>query len=254
MTKKNSKIGICVSNGSIKSAEEIKKILEEKFNLLINSNFYNRDFFVAAVNGGTANCLNLGIIPNAIIGDMDSITTDVLDNLKNKILELEKDLNESSKNLNIKNNELLTNKIKFISYKLDKDESDTQLGVDYLIQQNFYNILLIGAFGNRADHSLANIFLLANPTYKDYDIRIITENSEIFILHKSGSIKGGIGKKVSIFSITPYTYFIKTSGLKFKLKEEKLLFSPVRGLSNIFTRNTARIDIREGKLLIIREL
>ena len=36
--------------------------------------------------------------------------------------------------------------------------------------------------------------------------------------------------------------------------EEKLDFSPVRGLSNEFTEKKAHIDIREGTLLVIREL
>ena len=41
---------------------------------------------------------------------------------------------------------------------------------------------------------------------------------------------------------------------KYDLENEKLFLSPARGLSNVFTAETARIDIKEGKLLIIKEI
>ncbi|MBU4450700.1 MAG: thiamine diphosphokinase, partial [Actinobacteria bacterium] len=77
---------------------------------------------------------------------------------------------------------------------------------------------------------------------------------EIFVTRKSCQIAGAAKKMVSLFSLSPYTNFIKTGGLKYKLKNEKLLFSPVRGLSNAFTGSKARIEIGEGTLLIVKEL
>jgi thiamine pyrophosphokinase len=74
------------------------------------------------------------------------------------------------------------------------------------------------------------------------------------MVKKSCSISGVIGKRVSIFSLTPYTYFESTSGLKYQLKNEKLYFSPVRGLSNEFTKNTVKISISKGKILLFKEI
>jgi thiamine pyrophosphokinase len=217
---------ILVTNGSIKDYGIIYRALVKNFQSL-------SDTFVIAADGGALHCSNLRISPNVIIGDMDSIT-------KGMIEKLGKTAGSGE--------------IQFISFNQAKDESDTQLALDYLVRNGYKRIIIIGAFGSRADHSYANLSLLSSPAYDNVKVSIITENSEIFVVKNSCSIKGEAGEKISIFSLTPFTFIEKTSGLKYKLKNEKLLFSPARGLSNEFTKDTARINITEGRLLIVREL
>jgi thiamine pyrophosphokinase len=108
--------------------------------------------------------------------------------------------------------------------------------------------------GDRIDHSLANLFLLTSPFLKDIDIRILTDDSEIFIIRKPCTLNGEIGKIVTLFSLSPYTYFIKTRGLKYELENERLTFSPVRGISNVFTEEKAYLEIKGGILLVIKQL
>jgi thiamine pyrophosphokinase len=217
---------ILVTNGSIRDYGIIYRALVKNFQSL-------SDTFVIAADGGALHCSNLRISPNVIIGDMDSITKGMI-----------KKLGSAAD----------TGDIQFISFNQAKDESDTQLALDYLVKNGYERIIVIGAFGSRADHSYANLSLLSSPAYDNVKVSIITENSEIFVVKDSCSIKGETGKKISIFSLTPFTFFEKTSGLKYKLKKEKLLFSPARGLSNEFTKDTAKINIAEGWLLIVREL
>jgi len=145
-------------------------------------------------------------------------------------------------------------KTKYISVSHDKDESDTRLAVDHAVGMGIKNIIITGALGGRVDHTFANIMLLASPGLDGIDAKILTGDSEIFMTDKSCTIDGEPGKLISIFSLAPYTYFIKTKGLKYGLKNERLDFSPVRGLSNVFTTAEAEIDIREGQLLIIKQL
>jgi len=217
---------ILVTNGSIKDYSFIYRTLIKNFQSLSG-------IFIIAADGGALHCSNLKITPNVIIGDMDSITKGMIEKLGGAAGAGE---------------------IQFISFSQAKDESDTQLALDYLVKEGYERIIVIGAFGSRADHSYANLSLLSSPAYDKVKVSIITENSEIFVVKNSCSIKGKAGKKISIFSLTPFTFFEKTSGLKYKLKNEKLLFSPARGLSNEFTKDTAKINIAEGWLLIVREL
>ena len=217
---------ILVTNGSIKDYGFIYRILVKNFRSLSET-------FIIAADGGALHCNNLKITPNVIIGDMDSITKGMIEKLGGAAGAGE---------------------IQFISFSQAKDESDTQLALDYLVKNGYERIIVIGAFGSRADHSYANLSLLSSPAYDNVKVSIITENSEIFVVKNSCSIKGEVVKKISIFSFTPFTFFEKTSGLKYKLKNEKLLFSPAKGLSNEFTKDTARINIAEGWLLIVREL
>ena len=218
------KKALVVANGYIKNYLSTSEIIKKYYG-------FNSDDFTVAVDGGALNCINLKIMPDIIIGDMDSLTAAII----SKLNAVKKEL-------------------KFINCSHDKDESDTQLALDYLKNRDFKKILIIGALGNRVDHSFANLILIAAEKYGDIDIRILSENSEIFTVNSSCKIMGTTGKKISIFSLTPHTYFEKTYGLKYKLKKEKLLFSPVRGLSNEFTKDYAKIDISEGKLLIIKEI
>lgn len=250
------KRAVLIANGCIKSTRTIKRILVDKFD-------FNQDYFIAAADGGALNSLELNIIPDVIIGDMDSITAGIVSRLNSKIGTAKIDymqVNNSGKNNKDKtdNQNLSGNntarEVKFMNFKKDKDESDTQLCLDYLVNEGFDKILILGALGGKEEHSLANIFLLSNPSYDSRDIRILTENSEIFVMKKSFNIQGETGKKISFFSLTPFTYFINISGFKYKLKNEKLLFSPVRGLSNEFIKNNAKVEISEGILLIVKEL
>ncbi|MBM3699384.1 MAG: thiamine diphosphokinase [Actinobacteria bacterium] len=221
--KKNSK-AILVTNGKINDYPALSGILIKTFG-------YSNDDFVIAADGGAGNCINLKIFPDVIIGDMDSITASVLSRLNSTSKELE-----------------------FINCSHDKDQSDTQLALDYLKSRNFKKVLVAGALGGRFDHSFANIMLLASESYEDMDISIISGSSEIFIVSGPCSIKGTEGKKISIFSLTPYVYFEKTAGLRYRLKNEKLFFSPARGLSNEFIKNTVKLYFENGKLLIVREI
>jgi thiamine pyrophosphokinase len=222
----NAKIkkALIVANGSIKNAALTYKRISKLYRFDIGT-------LIIAADGGAKNCLSMGISPDIVIGDMDSINISIIEKL------------------NVKEKT-----IKFISSKSEKDESDTQLAVDYAAGRRIKDILIVGASGDRIDHSLANLLLLSSPAYEGLSIKMLTDNFEIFVSNKSLSIKGEPGKLLSIFSLTPYTFFIKTTGLKYRLKDEKLLFSPVRGLSNVFTCKDAKIDISEGSLLLLREL
>lgn len=213
-----------VANGNVRDYSATLLRMKKDYGFCRNS-------FVVAVNGGTRHCISMRIFPDVILGDMDSMNLKIMEEIKNN-----------------------TKDIKFINSSSEKDESDTQLALDYLFKSGYQKVIVVGAFGNRIDHSFANLVLMASDSYRGKDIRMITEDEEIFVTGQSCEIHGRTGKRLSIFSLSPYTIFKSTRGLKYKLGREKLFFSPARGLSNIFTEDTAKINIKEGTLLIIQEV
>jgi thiamine pyrophosphokinase len=215
---------LIVTNGYIKDPVLTYKRITGSYD-------FGENTLIISADGGARNCINLRLMPDIVIGDMDSINMGIIEKL----------------NIGHK-------AIKFVSSSTEKDESDTQLAVDYAAGKGIKDILIVGAIGDRIDHSLANLFLLSSPLYKALNIKILAGSYEIFTTNKSLNIDGEAGKILSIFSLTPSTFFIKTSGLKYKLKNEKLFFSPARGLSNIFLGNKAKLDIKKGTLLLIKEL
>lgn len=215
---------LIVSNGRIDDYSKIREILIERYD-------FNDKTFIISADGATSSCKKIRICPDVIIGDMDSASQKDIDYF-------------SSKN----------NDLKFLKFPRKKDESDTQLAIDYAVKEGYDRIIIIGALGGRVDHCLANIFNLFSGSYDKAEIKIVSEDCEITVLKKPAVISGQPGKEVSIFSMTPYTFFNNTSGLEYNLRDEKLLFSPIRGLSNKFTKSRAELDFSDGILLIIKQI
>ena len=222
MKKVKKTSALLVANGQIENPVLL-------LGLLIDAYHFNNTFLIVSADGALKNCLYLKLIPDIVIGDMDSICED-----DKKILKT-----HNSKAL-------------FINSPCEKNESDTQLALEYLVKSNIKNIILIGALGKRMDHSFANLLNISSEKLKNAEIKIIDENYEFSVLRQSAEISGIIGNTLSIFSLTPGTYFVNTDGLKYKLHEEKLLFCPVRGLSNTIEKETVILDFKDGVLLLMK--
>ncbi|MCG9480055.1 MAG: thiamine diphosphokinase [Actinomycetia bacterium] len=218
---KEVKKAIIVANGKIENLAQIKQNIS-------TLGFSCPDLIISA-DGGAKNTLLLGLLPQTVIGDMDSIDPETKAMLQNK-------------------------KTTFVQESPSKDYTDTHLAVREAVGQGAEKIIILGAVGGRTDHELANIMLLADPFLAGRDIKIISGTEEIFTVCRPATVQGVKGKQISLFSLTPYTFFTGTTGLKYKLENEKLLFSPVRGISNEFSSPQARLDISEGILLVIKQL
>ncbi|MBC8389363.1 MAG: hypothetical protein H8E13_15125, partial [Actinobacteria bacterium] len=117
MEKNKTGRAIIVTNGEIKNHSSLCKILTAKYGLSC------KDTIIAA-DGGAENCLKMNLIPDIVIGDMDSIKKD------------------TTRQLNLK-----SKKIKYISSSPTKDKSDTQLAVEHAVNLNTGKIIIIGATG-----------------------------------------------------------------------------------------------------------
>ena len=155
MRKAEKTSALLVANGQI---ENPLLLLE----LLINAYHFNNKFLIASADGALKNCLYLKLVPDIVIGDMDSIS-------------------EDDKKIFITSNP----KALFIKSPCKKDESDTQLALEYLVKSNIKNIILIGALGKRMDHSLANLLNISSEKLKNAEIKIIDENYEFSVLRLS---------------------------------------------------------------------
>lgn len=165
---------------------------------------------------GAANYLNsIDIIPDMIIGDLDSVA-------KNLLIEK-----------------------KFI---MDKNQnfSDFQKSIKYLESQNLLPAIILGISGGYIDHILnnINIFLDTKSIFYDDNIigMVISEGS-----HQFDDLK--LGTKLSIFGIP--NCLISTTGLKWNLQNDELTFP---GFNSCFNRSIEKkisIDIKKGRSLLL---
>lgn len=186
----------------------------------------NKEDCLIAADGGANLIEKLKLTPNVVIGDMDSI--------KSKLLK----------------------KYKLINYPRKKDKTDFELAVDYCLKNKFKEIIIFGILGDRIDHMIANIFLIAKiqaqnqSASRRINIKIIEGKKEIFILSKEIVISGKINDEVSIVPVSEKLEGITTDGLYYRLIDNTLLFGSTKGVSNVMNKKIAKITIKKGIALI----
>ena len=182
---------------------------------------------IIAADGGANYLCKKGIIPDVLIGDLDSISPEYLNVLKKK-----------------------SNIIKF---PVDKDKSDTELAIEYCLKNGYNDITLINAVDGRLDHSLTNIFLIEKFIKQGLKLHFLNAKSEIYVVTNKANIPAKIGTNISLISLTDFTLVKETKALKFPLNNEKLYRSSSRGISNITTEKKISIIVSSGILLVIIE-
>ena len=200
---------IIFANGDLPDPDKAHALLRES------------DFIIAA-DGGTRHALALGLTPNIIIGDLDSL-----------------------------NVERLTFNAEIIQSPADKNETDLELAFQHALTLNPEQIIILAALGGRLDQTLGNIALVSNVQRSTSNVRLDDGIEEVFFCHEQTQIKGASGDIVSLIPWQGEVTGIVTTGLKWPLQNEILYPQKTRGISNEMMNDTATIQIKSGLLLII---
>ena len=187
--------------------------------------------FLLAVDGGHNHMKSLGLVPNLVIGDLDSIQKTEFDQLHNSGVEI-------------------------LQFPSEKDETDLELALRETATRGYFNILIVASLGGRLDQTLGNLSLLKTPFLANSLIKMDDGSEEVWDLKKSTypeglQINGEIGDVVSLLSFGSVAKGIITEGLKYPLAGEKLLPYQTRGISNEMTGGRAKVSLSEGELIVI---
>lgn len=187
----------------------------QEYNYLKNK-ICDTDFIICA-DGGYNHAVKMGIEPDVLIGDFDSAI----------------------------NYETVADRIE---YPKRKDFTDGELAVMYAKERGFDNIVLTAMTGDRLDHTIADILLLA----KCKNGMLIDDNNEIYLLRDEIEISGRKGQIISVIPISLDTEGVATSGLEYPLCDETLYFASSRGVSNVMIEDKCKISIKKGMALVIK--
>lgn len=190
--------------------------------------FLSQSSHIIAADGGTCHLFHLGVPPDVVIGDMDSLSDEALAWLGEAGSEM-------------------------IRHDSVKDETDLELALLYARQFN-EEIFLFGALGGRLDQMLANILLLAHPALADSSITLIEEFERAWLVTGSMDFEGEVGDTVSLIPVGGDVLVKKTTGLRWPLVDAVLSFGAARGVSNVITAVSASVEVASGKLLCIHTL
>lgn len=206
--------GIIVANGSIEDYFFYKKYFCEKS-------------LIIGVDGGVHHLRKLGIKPDILLGDFDSILKEDYEDYYKAGIEI-------------------------LKYPKEKNATDTEIAVDEAIKRDCKQIIVIGGTGSRLDHSLANIFLLRKILDKDIKGMIVNKYNEIHLVKDSININFEEGYKLSLLPVTDRVEGITTKGLYYELDNYSINLGSSRGVSNEFIADNAKISIKKGLLLVIK--
>lgn len=204
---------IIFANGELPDLEKARALLR-------------RDDFILCADGGTRHALALNLMPNLVIGDMDSLDSAVWKTLEEKNIPIE-------------------------LFPRDKNETDLELALNKAIEMDSHEIVIVAALGGRTDHALANIALLSNTKYAVRNIALDDGIEQLQFCRAQSEVRGRSGDIVSLIPWGDPVHGIRTENLKWKLDNETLHPDKSRGISNEMTADVASIKIESGLLLII---
>lgn len=186
------------------------------------------DDLVIAADGGGRYCLQIGCIPNILIGDFDSLSALEVDEIEETGTEVHR-------------------------HPICKAETDLELAIEMAIQKEVREIVILGALGGRWDQTLANLMLLGHQRFSETRIRILDGNHEITLLlpHAAHIICGSPGDTVSLIPVSGNAHGVTTSGLEYPMQTGELPFGATLGISNTLTATEATVSFQSGLLICI---
>lgn len=187
--------------------------------------FQPEDVIIAA-DGGARHALALGLIPEAILGDFDSLTEAELKVFADMGVHL-------------------------LRFPAAKDETDLELALAHACKAGHNPIILVGANGGRLDQTLGNLSLLTDPAYSAFDIRSDDGQTEAFFISSQASLHGKAGDLVSLIPWGSPAEGVSTDGLVYPLHKETLLPYRTRSISNQMLAENAKVSLKRGLLLCV---
>jgi thiamine pyrophosphokinase len=202
----------------------------EQINLPAVKAMLRPDDFRIAADGGLRFLHALGLRPHLLIGDLDSVDPEELEQLRQ------------------------AGDVRIEQHPTHKDETDLELAVLAAVREGCQVVYLLGALGGRLDMTLANIFLLALPELSGIDARLEDGLEEVLLIEPGENgreITGLAGDRVSLLPWGAPAGGVRTTGLYYPLRGETLYPERTRGISNVMVEQRARVTLETGRLICI---
>lgn len=183
--------------------------------------------FIIGVDRGALILIKQGICPHLSIGDFDSVTTSELEKIKESSLEL-------------------------IQLPSEKDETDTEVALNYLLNKKVSSINLYGVIGGRIDHTLANIRLLLQFAKKGLALTLVDKGNYLTVLAPGNyEIQSPRLPYISFFALESTVTNLTLANLKYPLINYQLKQDDIRCISNETISSSFSVSFDTGYLLMI---
>ncbi len=183
--------------------------------------------WIVAADSGLDQANRLGIRPDLVIGDMDSVTPQALADAESAGVTI-------------------------VRHPTDKDATDLELAIDAAANEGFLRATIIGGTGGRMAHTLANAMLLLRR--REIDLNWLTSHARITALRagESATYPAADGPLLSVLAVGGPATCVST-GLRWPLDGSPLTTGSTRGVSNEIVGDAATVQITSGQTLLVHE-
>ena len=184
--------------------------------------------YIVGVDRGALKLIERNIDLNVAVGDFDSVSKDERRRIEEKaklVLEL----------------------------SVDKDVTDCEAAVEYVVGEGYRQIYLYGATGARFDHQFATIGLMLKYAKRGIQVYVVDKKNKI-IVKESGSYRIEMdGKKyVSFFALEGMVKNLTLGNVKYPLKSYDLAVDGSLCVSNEPLSESIDVSFDSGYLLVVQ--
>lgn len=183
-----------------------------------------------AVDGGLEHCGRLGLEPDLVLGDFDSVEGDQLA----RIAEWDEKSPE-----------------RVIRLKPEKDDTDTLAAIRLALRRGYRDFQLYGAMGGRRlEHTIANIQCLLFLKHHDAVGYLVDKGRMCFVMEDE-EVRFPVSMEgyLSLFCLKEKALGVNIRGMKYELDNARITNDFPIGVSNEFTGQEAVVSVRQGQLL-----
>ncbi len=179
-------------------------------------------------DAGAAHAIAMGVMPDLVVGDLDSLNPDHCTMLE-------------------------AAGVRFEVYPKLKDKTDLELALHLAVAEGAARIDLLGTQGGRLDQSLANLLLLARPEWQTVRLHVIEGDQTAWVVRsgQASVVSGAIGDSLSLLPLTPEVGGVSLSGVRWPLSDRTLRLGDTLTISNELIEASARVEVGTGLLLIV---
>lgn len=185
--------------------------------------------FVIAVDGGLSYCGLLGVEPDLILGDFDSVSSKEAEAVE----RLERQIPH-----------------RIIRLPQQKDDTDMLAALKEGLHRGYRDFRIYGGTGGRYDHTFANIQCLLYLKKQGAVGYLVDAAGMILVLvDEMVEFQKGLEGYLSLFSLTEESVGVTIRGMKYPLEQAVIRNDFPIGISNEFIGEAASISVERGQLV-----
>ena len=205
---------LVVGNGEPPSRELFDTLMVAKLDMVI------------CADGGADTVRAFGVEPDAVVGDLDSASEEVLQH---------------------------TGAARRVRIDADNTGTDLNKALSHAVSLGVTEAVLTGVTGRRIDHCLWNLSLL--KTFADrLDLHIVDDWQSIWLLRmgRTATVHAAVGQLISLVPLDGPVRGVRTEGLRWPLDGEDLVPGQRDGVSNQMQATPASVCVDgAGDLLVV---